>query len=49
MGLSLSGWGRVLLLGLALLLLVPLPFIPVVLKERLKEIEGGDWNAAGQY
>ncbi len=43
------GWLDTLLLVLALADLVTIPFVWVVWKQRLKEIEGGESDAAGQY
>ena len=46
---DLPGWGRALLGLLAALSLIPSPFTIVVVKERFREIEGGEQNAADQY
>ena len=42
-------WLQWVLRALALLSVVPLPFAAVVLKQRFKEIEGGESDAAAQY
>lgn len=43
------GWLETLLLILALADLVTIPFVWVVWKQRLKEIEGGELDAARKY
>ena len=42
-------WLIALFGGLAVLCLVLIVPVLLVLKERLREIEGGEWDAAGQY
>ena len=42
-------WLQITLWVLAVLSLVPLPFVGIVLKQRLNEIKGGESDAAAQY
>ena len=44
-----AGWVGGLLLAIAVLDLLLIPPVFVVLRQRLKEIEGGELDAAGQY
>ncbi|OUQ78596.1 hypothetical protein [Flavonifractor sp. An100] len=44
-----EGWLDTLLLVLALADLISIPPVFLVLKERLKEIKGGELDAAGKY
>ena len=42
-------WLQITLWVLAVLSLVPLPFVGIVLKQRRNEIKGGESDAAAQY
>ena len=44
-----AGWVGGLLLAIAVLDLLLIPPVFVVLRQRLKEIKGGELDAAGQY
>ena len=46
---ELPGWLFYLFAVMAVLCLVPLFFALMVLRQRFKEIEGGELNEAGQY
>ena len=48
-GLSKTGWLDTLLLVLAVLDLAVIPFSAVVLRQRLREIEGGELDEARKY
>ena len=48
-GLSKTGWLDTLLLVLAVLDLAVIPFSAVVLRQRLREIEGGELDEALKY
>ena len=48
-GLSKTGWLDALLLVLAVLDLAVIPFIAVVLRQLLREIEGGELDEARKY
>ncbi|MEA4934446.1 MAG: hypothetical protein VB071_12830 [Lawsonibacter sp.] len=47
--LSVYAWLKVLLLVLAAANLIIIPLVLIVLKQRIKEIEGGEFDAASQY
>lgn len=46
---DLPGWAVALFAALAAVCLIPMILTPVVLKQRFREIEGGESDAAAQY
>ena len=46
---GLPGWAVALFAALAILCIAPLAFSLTVLKQRFREIEGGELDAAAQY